>query len=96
MQQGLVAGVDPSPLMYARASKRLKGFAPRIQAELRIGTDGDLNWPDEHFNYVAALHSFQFWPEPEETEENKPSTGAFRQPAVGTAVAQLALTSVVT
>ena len=59
---GFFAGVDPSPLMLATARRRLD--RAHIARDLREGTAERLSWPDQSFDAVAALHSFQFWPDP--------------------------------
>jgi len=62
--EGTVCGVDPSPLMVAMASNRLKAFEQRIQLDIREGDDRALGWSDESFDRIVALHSFQFWSDP--------------------------------
>ncbi|MEO1188046.1 MAG: class I SAM-dependent methyltransferase [Pseudomonadota bacterium] len=62
---GLMAGVDPSPLMHSIASRKLR--QTDINFDIRHGDDSDLDWPDEYFDHVVALHSFQFWEAPERT-----------------------------
>jgi ubiquinone/menaquinone biosynthesis C-methylase UbiE len=64
---GLLAGVDPSALMVHQARRRLIKFATRVRVDLRCGSDREIHWPVGHFSHVVALHSFQFWPEPELT-----------------------------
>lgn len=59
---GLVAGVDPSPLMVETARRRLHHMG--VRHELIEGTAENLPWPDASFDAAAALHSFQFWPDP--------------------------------
>jgi ubiquinone/menaquinone biosynthesis C-methylase UbiE len=67
MTVGLLAGSDPSELMVRQTRARLARFASAVQIDVRQGTDRDLRWPDGHFTHVAALHSFQFWSDPEAT-----------------------------
>jgi len=38
---------------------------PSSGFEAEVGAFVDLPWPDSSFDAVVALHSFQFWPEPE-------------------------------
>jgi ubiquinone/menaquinone biosynthesis C-methylase UbiE len=64
---GFLAGVDPSELMVRQACARLARFASALQLEIRQGDDRELGWPPAHFTHVAALHSFQFWPNPDAT-----------------------------
>jgi SAM-dependent methyltransferase len=58
--RGIVCGVDPSDLMVRTAQKRVTG----LRADLRKGTSDQLPWPDAQFDKAAALHNFQFWPDP--------------------------------
>jgi ubiquinone/menaquinone biosynthesis C-methylase UbiE len=50
-----VAGVDPSPSMVARASKRVP------TADVRVGSAEGLPFPDDHFTVVANVSSFHHW-----------------------------------
>lgn len=50
-----VAGVDPSPSMVARASKRVP------TAEVRVGSAEEIPFPDDHFTVVANVASFHHW-----------------------------------
>lgn len=50
-----VAGVDPSPSMVERASKRVP------QAEVRVGSAEELPFGDDHFTVVANVASFHHW-----------------------------------
>lgn len=58
--RGMVCGVDPSDLMVRTAQRRVAG----LRANLRKGTADALPWPDATFDKAAALHNFQFWPDP--------------------------------
>jgi len=60
-----VAGVDPTPTMVEVARNRRAIRAAGERADLRLGSDADLPWPDRNFDAAVALHSFQFWPDPE-------------------------------
>lgn len=55
-----LAGVDPADTMLARARSQ-QGLT---NADLRLGTADQLDWPDGTFDHVVALHSFQFWADP--------------------------------
>ena len=57
------AGVDPSELMVETARKRLRRFGKKTSLDIRQGDDATL--PDGPFDAVAALHSFQFWANPD-------------------------------
>jgi ubiquinone/menaquinone biosynthesis C-methylase UbiE len=62
---GRVEGVDPTPTMVEVAKRRraIRRNAGRV--DLELGADQLLNFPDASFDRVVALHSFQFWPDPE-------------------------------
>ena len=60
---GLVAGIDHSPLMVARARRRLNGHRGDAALDLRLGDAGDLPFPDERFDVVYAVNSFHQWPD---------------------------------
>ncbi|MBS0331695.1 MAG: class I SAM-dependent methyltransferase [Proteobacteria bacterium] len=59
----LVAGVDHSPLMLARARRRLNGRRGDAGLDLRLGEAGDLPFPDEKFDLVFAVNAFHQWPD---------------------------------
>jgi ubiquinone/menaquinone biosynthesis C-methylase UbiE len=59
-----IAGVDPSELMFDRATRRMKRFRRKIKLDLRYGDDGKLDWPPQTFDAIVASHSFQFWSDP--------------------------------
>ncbi|WOF74980.1 class I SAM-dependent methyltransferase [Parvibaculaceae bacterium PLY_AMNH_Bact1] len=59
-------GVDPSELMVEMAEQRLVEFADVCSLDVRKGDDSDLVWLPRSFDAVLAVHSFQFWPHPEE------------------------------
>jgi ubiquinone/menaquinone biosynthesis C-methylase UbiE len=50
-----VAGVDPSPSMVARASKRVAA------ADVRVGSAEQLPFPDDTFTVVVNVASFHHW-----------------------------------
>ena len=62
---GLVAGVDHSPLMVARARPRLNGRRGDAALDLRVGDAGDLPFPDERFDVVFAVNTFHLLPDKE-------------------------------
>ena len=59
------AGVDPSELMVETTKKHPKRFAKNVALDIRLGDDTSL--PDGPFDAIAALHSFQFWSDPDAT-----------------------------
>lgn len=62
---GFFAGIDASPLMVATAKRRLdRRHAAR---DLREGSAERLPWAEDSFDAAAALHCFQFWPDPVST-----------------------------
>jgi len=62
---GLVAGIDHSELMVARARRRLRADRGDAALDLRVGDAGDLPFPDEQFDVVFAVNSFHLWPDKE-------------------------------
>ena len=62
-----VAGVDPTETMLEVALGRRVVARAADRVDLRLGADHPLRWPDETFHGAAALHSFQFWPDPRRT-----------------------------
>jgi SAM-dependent methyltransferase len=63
--RGLVAGVDPSEVMLAMASRRNRRAIREGRVELRRGDAAALPFPDAHFDRVLAVNSVQFWPGPD-------------------------------
>ncbi len=61
-----VFGVDPSELMLETAQKRLKRYRKNAEIELKQGDDANFPWTGP-FDAIAAVHSFQFWSDPEAT-----------------------------
>ncbi len=60
-----IAGVDPTETMVKTTLNRLikKGLGERI--DIRQGADNSLPWGDNQFDTIVAIHSFQFWPNPD-------------------------------
>lgn len=58
-----VCGVDPSETMVEAARKRLKRAAKKTALDIAQGDDAAL--PGGPFDAIAALHSFQFWADPD-------------------------------
>lgn len=59
-----ITGMDPSPLMLMRAQNRLAPL-PDLTAKLFLGDDTALPSLDGPFKAITAIHSFQFWANPE-------------------------------
>ena len=64
-----IRGVDPSALMVDQASARLGKLKRQIDVDLLEGDNKSRFWPNEKFDAIVALHSFQFWTSPEATLE---------------------------
>src|ERR1700742_4360599 len=62
---GLVAGIDHSQLMVARARRRLNGRRGDAALDLRVGDAGDLPFPDDRFDLVFAVNTVYLLPDPE-------------------------------
>jgi ubiquinone/menaquinone biosynthesis C-methylase UbiE len=60
---GLVAGVDRSELMLARARRRLRAGRGDAALDLRLADADDLPFPDERFDIVFAVNAFHQWPD---------------------------------
>lgn len=58
-----LAGVDPAELMVETAQKRLHRFRKKTALDIRQGDD--ITLPDGPFDAIIALHSFQFWTNPD-------------------------------
>lgn len=56
-----VYGVDPSPVMLARARRRNRRGLREADVDLRLGTAEHLPWPDDTFNAVFAINTAQLW-----------------------------------
>jgi ubiquinone/menaquinone biosynthesis C-methylase UbiE len=54
-----VAGVDPSPAMVDRASRRVPG------AEIKVGSAEAIPFPDDRFAVVINISSFHHWADPD-------------------------------
>lgn len=61
----LVSGIDPTETMVKTAIDRLIRQGLRARIDLRQGTDELLPWGDDRFDAIVAIHSFQFWQDPD-------------------------------
>ncbi len=61
---GLVAGVDPSDIMLAQATRRNAAAIGSGDVVLRRAEAADLPFPDGSFDKVLAINSMQVWPDP--------------------------------
>lgn len=66
----VVHGIDPTPTMVDVATKRLQKKRLDSRANLRVGYDSDLPDVSSFYSGIVAIHSFQFWKEPEKTIKN--------------------------
>jgi ubiquinone/menaquinone biosynthesis C-methylase UbiE len=62
-----LAGVDPTRAMVRRARSRPALAKLGSRLDLREGADNPLPWAPDTFDAVVAVHSFQFWPNPNES-----------------------------
>ncbi|NWG08414.1 MAG: class I SAM-dependent methyltransferase [Chloroflexi bacterium] len=62
-----MAGLDPTSTMVVTAQQRFKRKGLGNQVDFREGTDEIIPWDNEDFDAVIAIHSFQFWQNPENT-----------------------------
>lgn len=70
---GRVAGLDLSGIQIDLAKQRIADRIAAGTAEIVQGDAGALPWPDESFNVVTVMGSFETFPEPD-----KALTGLFR------------------
>lgn len=56
-----VAGVDPSPVMLARARRRNRRAVREGRMDLRLAAAEALPWPDGSFEAVFAVNTAQLW-----------------------------------
>jgi len=64
---GKVAGVDPTQTMVEIASARSAVQRAGDQVALSLGADDRVAFANASFDRIVALHSFQFWAQPERT-----------------------------
>lgn len=62
-----VAGIDPTETMVNVTRSRHGVRIAGTRTEFRQGDASALPWPSESFDAVVAIHSFQFWSDPEES-----------------------------
>jgi len=63
--QGLVAGVDPSPVVMRQARKRNASVIHSGRVELREGAMPNLPYKDNNFDKVLSVNNVMLWPNPE-------------------------------
>ncbi|MGH8870981.1 MAG: class I SAM-dependent methyltransferase [Acidimicrobiia bacterium] len=54
-----LAGIDPSPTMVERASRRVPG------AEVKVGSAEEIPFPDDRFTAVMAVATYHHWADPD-------------------------------
>jgi ubiquinone/menaquinone biosynthesis C-methylase UbiE len=62
LPEGLVAGIDPSPVMIAQATRRVRRTSAAARLDLREGTVSSLPWDDGCFDAVCSVNNIQLWP----------------------------------
>jgi ubiquinone/menaquinone biosynthesis C-methylase UbiE len=65
VDDGFVAGVDPSRTMIRQASRRLRRYIAAGRVELKEGTSSSIPYPDARFDCVVTVNTIYFWEEPE-------------------------------
>jgi ubiquinone/menaquinone biosynthesis C-methylase UbiE len=64
---GVVAGVDPSPVMLEQAQRRVKRGGRT--ADLRLGTAAQLPWAHDAFDAAVSVNNIQLWDLPNDLRE---------------------------
>jgi len=64
VQDGLVAGVDPSEAMLKVAARHNRNFIVQGRIELKRGDSRRIPYEDRRFNKVYSVHTLYFWPDP--------------------------------
>ncbi|WP_434582187.1 class I SAM-dependent methyltransferase [Carbonactinospora thermoautotrophica] len=62
-EAALIAGVDPSPVMLAQASRANRDAVRAGRVNLRTGTAERLPFPDATFDRVVSVNNVQLWPD---------------------------------
>ncbi|KWX02123.1 hypothetical protein TH66_10355 [Carbonactinospora thermoautotrophica] len=62
-EAALIAGVDPSPVMLAQASRANRDAVRAERVDLRTGTAERLPFPDATFDRVVSVNNVQLWPD---------------------------------
>ncbi len=60
-KEGLVAGIDGSPVMVQQARKRNAAAIKAGRVEIQQGDASRLPYPDASFDKVVAIHVIYFW-----------------------------------
>jgi ubiquinone/menaquinone biosynthesis C-methylase UbiE len=61
---GLVAGIDPSAVMVALASRRLRRAIAQGRADIQLAESSQIPYEDTSFDVALAVHVLYFWPNP--------------------------------
>lgn len=64
LQDGLVAGVDPSEEMLKVATRHNKSLILQGRIELKLGDSRRIPYEDHRFSKVYSVHTIYFWSEP--------------------------------
>jgi SAM-dependent methyltransferase len=62
--QGLIAGIDASPIMVRKARKRNAAAIKTGRIEIEQGNASRLTYADASFDTVVAVHVIYFWSDP--------------------------------
>jgi ubiquinone/menaquinone biosynthesis C-methylase UbiE len=60
---GLIAGVDFSPEMVARASQRIRRLGLDSRVKIHLGDGARLPFRDASFNRILTVNTIYFWPD---------------------------------
>lgn len=61
LPDGLVCGIDPSPMMLRLARRRNATAVAAGLVDLRQGVASRLPWPDDYFDAVCSANSVMLW-----------------------------------
>jgi ubiquinone/menaquinone biosynthesis C-methylase UbiE len=64
--RGLVAGIDPSPVMLEQAAARNRTALEAGRVELRLARAEALPYPDGYFTKACAVHTAAAWSSPQD------------------------------
>ena len=65
-RDGFVAGIDLSAVMVRQGEWRNQELIRAGRVEVKLASVSNLPYPDETFDKVCAINSYQFWPDPED------------------------------
>jgi ubiquinone/menaquinone biosynthesis C-methylase UbiE len=65
-QNVLYSGIDFSNTMVEEAIKLIEQEKLGVQAEVKLGSVSNIQYPENYFHKVITLNTIYFWPNPEE------------------------------